>query len=231
MDLKTKGMFYGVGVGPGDPSLLTLRAAEVLDRCPVIAAPRTGGAMTALEIIRPAAELAGKQVLSLDFSMSRDPQQREADHIAMVKAILSQLEKGRDVAMIVLGDSTLYASVGQLAGPIRRAGYEVELIPGITSISAAAAVLGLALAEGETPVHILPALGDDWRTQMDQPGTKVLMKPGKRLPDVLAYLKETGRTDRSALVMDCGMEGEVRLVPFDRLPDRQSYFTLVIVKE
>ena len=231
MDLKTKGTFYGVGVGPGDPSFLTLRGAEVLGRCPVIAAPRTGGTMTALEIVRPVVDLTEKQVLPLDYSMSGDPARREAEHHAMIQAILDCLDRGRDVAMVNLGDSTLYASVNQLAGPIRQAGYPVELIPGVTSFSAASAALGEPLAEGDVPVHILSALRDDWKTWLDLPGTKVLMKPGKRLPEVLAYLKETGRTERAALVMDCGMAGEVRLVPFDRLPDRQSYFTLVIVKE
>ena len=225
------GVFYGVSVGPGDPSLLTLRAAEVLRRCPVIAAPRTGGKMTALEIVCKVIDLDGKEVLPLDFSMSRDPHRREAEHRAMAEAVLSRLAKGRDVAMVCLGDISLYASAGYLISRIRQAGHPVERIPGVTSVSAAAAVLGQSLAEESAPLRIIPALDDAWKSELDLPGTKVLMKPGRRLPDILAYLKETGRIASSALVMDCGMEGQQVIVPFDRLPERASYYTLVIVKE
>ena len=73
-----KGIFYGVGVGPGDPELLTLKAVRLLERCPVIAAPRTkGGGMLALEIASGAADLGGKTVIPLDFSMERDREKLE----------------------------------------------------------------------------------------------------------------------------------------------------------
>lgn len=226
------GKFYGVGVGPGDPSLLTLRAMEVLRRCPVLAAPRTGrGGMVALEIVRPVLDLSAKTILPLEFSMSRDPAEREHGHSVMADAVLAHLAQGRDVAMVNLGDVSLYASAGYLQRPIRAAGFETELIPGVTSCSAAAAALGRILAEGDAPLHILPALGEDWREALDLPGTKVLMKPGKRLQAIYTYLKQTDRLACSALVLNCGMEGERLIDPFTQLPDEESYFTLVIVKE
>ena len=72
--MESHGTFYGVGVGPGDPELLTLKALRTLEHCPVIAAPRTrSGEMLALDIVRQAISLEGKTILPLDFTMSRDP--------------------------------------------------------------------------------------------------------------------------------------------------------------
>ena len=232
MELSKAGTFFGVSVGPGDPSLLTLRAVEVLKRCQVIAAPRTpGGAMTALEIIRPVADLAGKEILPVPLSMAKDPTVREAEHRNMAAAVLDRLTRGQDVAMVNLGDVSLYASVSYLLAAVREAGFSACLIPGVTSYSAASAALGRVLAEGDSPLHIIPALSDGWREELELPGTKVLMKPGDRLPAIYDYLKQTNRLSRSALVCNCGMEGERLMDPFTELPGETGYFTLVIVKE
>lgn len=230
--MEEKGTFYAVAVGPGSADLLTVRALRVLTRCPVIAAPQTdGGRTAALDILRSVMPLEGKTLLPLSFSMSRDPCLRENAHRRMTEAILRHLAEGRDVGMVCLGDTAFYASVGYLAGPIRGAGYRAEFIPGVTSFSAAAAALGTALAEGERPVHIIPCLSDAWRDALDLPGTKILLKPGTRLPAILDFLKKTGRERASALAVNCGMEGEELIAPFTELPRRESYFSLVIVKE
>ena len=230
--MEENGRFYAVGVGPGDPSLLTLRAAEVLQRCPVIAAPQTaGGETAALKIASRAVDLKEKTILPLPFSMSRDPEVLAAAHASAVQAVESHLARGRDVAMLCLGDVSLYASAGAVLPALRRAGYEAELVPGVTSFSAAAAALRLELAGGDEPLHIVPVLGEDWKDSLSLPGTKVLMKPGSRLPSVFSWLAQHDLLGSSALVMNCGMEGERLLCPFDRLPEETGYFTLVIVKE
>ena len=99
------GTIYAVGVGPGDPELLTLQAANILKRCPVIAAPQTkSGQMLALDIARSALDLREKEVLPLSFTMSREPSLREESYQTTARQIEAFLQKGLDVAMVNLGD-------------------------------------------------------------------------------------------------------------------------------
>ena len=96
-----KGVFYGVGVGPGDPELLTLKALRTLERCPVIAAPRTkSGETLALDIVRRAMPLEGKTILPLEFTMSRDPAVLRASRLRAAEAIAAHLAAGLDTAML-----------------------------------------------------------------------------------------------------------------------------------
>ena len=108
---EPKGVLYGVSVGPGDPELLTLKALRTIQACPVVAAPRTkGGGMVALDIARQAADLSGKEILPLDFSMSPDPAVRAAAHAAAVQLVRARLDPGQAVAMPNLGDVSIYAT-------------------------------------------------------------------------------------------------------------------------
>lgn len=229
-----KGIFYGVGVGPGDPELLTLKAVRLLERCPVIAAPRTkSGEMLALEIASGAADLGGKTVLPLDFSMERDRAKQRASHRAAADLVEPYLAKGLDVAMLNLGDVSIYATYSYLMEIFKDRGYETVMVPGVPSFCAVAARLGVSLTEMNTALHISPggaALGE----ALDLPGTKVLMKSGRQMPAVLEALKTKGTLGNSMLVQNCGLPGEAvypdlsKAVPGE---DSMGYFATVIVKE
>ena len=224
-----KGIFYGVGVGPGDPELLTVKALRTLERCPVIAAPQTkSGEMLALDIVRRAAALEGKTILPLFFTMARDKSQQRAAHEAAADAIAAHLTAGRDVAMLNLGDVSIYATFGYIMDILRERGYEAVMIPGVPSFCAAAARLGLSLVSGETPLHIVPA-GDP--ASLELPGTKVLMKAGKRLPQVQEALTARGLLEQAAMVEDCGLPTEKLYSSMGDVPEAAGYFATVIVKE
>ena len=229
-----KGIFYGVGVGPGDPELLTLKAVRLLERCPVIAAPRTkSGEMLALEIASGAADLGGKTVLPLDFSMERDRAKQRASHRAAADLVEPYLAKGLDVAMLNLGDVSIYATYSYLMELLRERGYETAMVPGVPSFCAVAARLGISLTEMNTALHISPG-GAALRDALDLPGTKVLMKSGRQMPAVLEALASRGALGNSMLVQNCGLPGEAvypdlsKAVPGE---DSMGYFATVIVKE
>ena len=143
---KRIGTFYGVSVGPGDPELMTLQAVRRLENCPVIAAPQTPkGGMLALDIAKGAVDLSGKTILPLRFAMSLDPAVQKAAHIEAARAVKEYLDAGQDVAMLNLGDVSVYATFGYLQEILEAEGCKTVMLPGVTSFCAAAARLGQSL--------------------------------------------------------------------------------------
>lgn len=122
MELK-KGIFYGVGVGPGDPELLTIKALRVLGECPVLACPQThSGEMLALDIVRQAMDVSGKTILPLHFAMSRDEAVQRAAHEKAVDEVCRYLDQGQDVAMPNLGDVSIYSTYCYLMELVKQRG-------------------------------------------------------------------------------------------------------------
>lgn len=227
-----QGVFYGVGVGPGDPELMTLKAVRVLERCPVIAAPRTkNGEMLALRIASGAADLTGKTVVPLSFSMDRDPAVRRESHETAAETVRAFLDRGQDVAMPNLGDVSIYATCAYVMELLKDWGYETMMVPGVTSFCASAARLGVSLTEMDQGLHILPG-GADTESALDLPGTKVLMKSGRQLPAVLEALGRRGLLGSSMLVENCGLPGEAVYPDLSReTPPETGYFATLIVRE
>ena len=230
---KRIGTFYGVSVGPGDPELMTLQAVRRLENCPVIAAPQTPkGGMLALDIAKGAMELSGKTILPLRFAMSLDPAVQKAAHIEAARAVEEYLDAGQDVAMLNLGDVSVYATFGYLQEILEAEGYKTVMLPGVTSFCAAAARLGQALTGGmEQPLTIAP--GRCAAEVLAAPGAKVLMKSGRQLPETLAALADARLLSRSAMVCNCGLPNEEvwpDLADYD--PARPAgYFATILVKE
>ena len=226
---EKRGTFYAVGVGPGNPELLTLQAVRTLERCAVIAAPQTkSGRMLALEIAGGAVNLSGKTILPLLFTMSHDPAVREESYRATASLLAEELSCGHDVAMVNLGDVSVYATAYYMLDALRARGFETVMVPGVTSFSAVAAALGCSLTEMEQPLHIIPASADlDEALRM--PGTKVLMKSGSAIHESVAALERNGLLDRAELVADCGLPTEAVYRDLRDLPETVSYFATIVV--
>lgn len=226
----TNGTFYAVGVGPGDPGLLTLQAANILKRCPVIAAPQTkSGQMLALDIAQGAVDLREKEILPLSFTMSHEPALREESYQTAARQIETFLQKGLDVAMVNLGDVSIFATAYYIFAELRNDGFEAVMAPGVTSFSAVAARLGCSLTQIDAPLHIIPASADlDLALQF--PGTKVLMKSGSAIHETVQALERAGLLDRAALVADCGLPTEQVYHDLRKLPENLSYFATIIVQ-
>lgn len=227
-----KGVLYGVGVGPGDPGLLTLKTVEVITRCPVVAAPRTpGGAMTALDIASasPAVDLSGKTILPLDFAMSRDARECSALHRPAADALRPHLDAGVSVALLNLGDVSLYSSFRYVADILGPEGYPVEMVAGVPSFCAAAAALNTGLTDRATPILILPDT-DAPSDTLPPDATRIWMKSGRRLPALIADLAARGELADTMLVQNCGMKGERVLRGLEGEEVGDAYFTVVIRK-
>lgn len=229
MDMK-RGTFYAVGVGPGDPELMTAKAVRVLTACPVVAAPITkGGQMLALEIARQAVDLTEKRILPLKFTMERSEQVRREAHQTAADQIAAELDQGRDVAMLNLGDVSIYATASYMVALLKERGYETIMVPGVPSFCAVAAELGISLTEMNTPLHIIPAGGGTLEQTLELPGTKVLMKSGKRVTQVTAALRERGLS--AAMVQNCGLLGQRVYEELSEVPEDVGYFATFVVKE
>ena len=223
------GKLYGIGTGPGDPELLTIKAVRVIEMCAVIAVPQTGnGEKTAFAVVQQ--YLAGKELLECRFSMERDVAKRKAARQTAAAGIMRCLEDGKDVGFITLGDPTTYSTYMYVHEMVVGAGFEAEIIPGVTSYAAAAAALGIALCAGEETLTIV-GHSKNIDELLDAPGNKVLMKSGENLNLVLNKLKERGYGDRTKIVCRATMDGQRlynSIEEYEHSPER-GYFTVAIV--
>ncbi|HBT78264.1 MAG TPA: precorrin-2 C(20)-methyltransferase [Planctomycetaceae bacterium] len=231
-----RGKFYGIGVGPGDPELLTFKAVRTIRSCDVIAVPEPDDSeRTALHIVGE--YLHGKELLKCRFSMSRDEKKRIAQRRHVGEQICSVLETGKSVGFVTLGDPSIYSTYTYIRDIVRDHGFEVETVPGIASFSAAAAVLNVSLCEGKESLHLLPAgCEEDIERWIGLSGTKVVMKSGKNLDRVLKTLQEYGLSKQTRIVSRCTMEGERifhSIDEFDKVEQHSmpGYFSVLIVKE
>ena len=226
--MEKQGVFYAVSVGPGDPELLTRQACRVLEVCDVIAAPRTkAGRMLALDIAGGVVNMRGKTVLPLDFTMAHDAAVREESYRTAAGAIEAELTTGRDVAMVNLGDVSVYATAYYILERIRSDGFETVMCPGVTSFCAVAARLGRSLTRMDEPLHILPG-STDLNNALALPGTKVVMKSGKAIHETAEALKRHGLLANAGMVADCGLETEQVYTDLRQLPEEISYFATIV---
>lgn len=229
MDQAKKGILYGVGVGPGDPELLTVKAVRILREADVIAAPCTGsGAQAALGIA--SAYIHDKPILDCSTPMSRDRTAALAAYAGAAKRISALLEEGKTVAFLTLGDPTVYSTYFYIHRLVEERGYEARLIPGVPSFCAAAARLDMALCEGKERLLIVPAGYEDLEESLDVKANKVLMKAGRSISDLQELLRRRGELEGASLVANCGMEGEQVFPRFAEMADPTGYFSLVLVK-
>ena len=224
-----KGKLYGVGVGPGDPELLTRKAERVLGEANIVAVPDKGaGEKTALNIVSDL--VAGKELLSCPAPMVRDQSVLEASYQESADRICARLDEGRTVAFITLGDPTVYSTYIYVHKKVLARGYEAELIPGVPSFCAVAARLSTSLCEGAERLLIVPA-SHDAADCLDIRANKVFMKAGKAIGELQAQLAERGLLEHASLVANCGMEGELVCPRFADMTDGTGYFSIVLVKE
>ena len=222
-----RGHLYGVGVGPGDPELMTLKAVRCLEECEICFCPgRIPEETVAYQIaVQAVKSLKDKPLVGLELPMTKDAVRLERSHKKAVETVKAALAAGKTAVFLALGDISLYATFSYLAEPLEAAGYEVTRIPGIPSFIAAAAKGRIALASQDEEVHIIPAT---YKKDFpgDYPGTTVYMKAGKKMRQI----KEMAEEKTLLFAENIGMKEEKIEFQKENMPDAAGYYTLVIKK-
>lgn len=213
MSAKPLAELTGVGVGPGEPGLLTMEGARVLAEADVVfaPAPRTGGNSLAA-LIAAGSGLDKRKVVELPFPMTRDGAELERSWTEAAKPVVEAMEAGKKAAFATLGDPSLYSTWIYLRRAVerQRPGTKIVVVPGIMAANAAAARLGVPLAEGDERFLLLPmpdpaADLDAFLPLVDR---LAVYKIGARLPELAGWVEERGLADGAMLVSGAGLPRE-----------------------
>ncbi len=225
-----RGILYGIGVGPGDPELMTLKAVRIMKEADIIAAPGSNVEETTAYNIALGAvpEIADKEKLPVYMPMVLDKAETVKAHKEGAAAIEKLLDEGKNIAFITLGDPCIYSTLAYVEQIVKADGYETAYISGIPSFCAAAAQLGITLTQWQEPLHIIPAV-HKLNEKLTGEGNYVLMKSGSAMAQVKEILRESGKDVRMA--ENCTMENEKLYYSVDEIPDNAGYFSLIIAKD
>ena len=239
-------ILYIIGVGPGDPDLLTIKALNVLRHCPVVATPKAlaQGHSTALSIVKqamPVGEMSGKEIVELHFPMKKihlgqepDPEVLQAwqDAAARIFAILSQ---GRDVAFPTLGDPAIYSTGYYLYATMIEMHPEVrvQFVPGISAMSSCSATTRTPICLGDDMLAVIPATFSDSRLRqiLENFDTIVLMKVHRVIDHLISLLNDLNLLDKATLVERVGMADERVLADLSDIDGQVHYFSTIIVRK
>jgi precorrin-2/cobalt-factor-2 C20-methyltransferase len=236
--MSVPGKFFGIGVGPGEPGLMSVIAWEFLQRCDVIFAPRAR--TTERSVARqclPANEIPDERFREVEFTMDSD-RNRLCEHYASVaETIAAELRAGKDAAWLTIGDPMTYSTYIYTLAALKDCMPEVRYrtFPGITSYCALAAAVEFPLGESKERVLILPCPDEmpELRAAIEAHDIVVLMKIGDRLPAVLGLLREMRIAPYCALGRHVGMNDEVIHLNVDQLPPANSlgYLATMLIRK
>lgn len=222
-----KGILYGVSVGPGDPELLTLKAVRTIQACPVIAVPSNRGEKSlALSIVEGAMSLEEKEIIVLPFLMTKDAERLAESHQELAQRLMDKLDEGKDIAMLNLGDVSIYSTFSYMRELVAAAGYTVEAVAGVPSFCAVAARLGESLTTRQKPLCIIPSGYGQLDAYWELEGTKVLMKNSRQFTSIKKELERRGL--KAQAVQNCGLPDEKVGLPEE---DTISYYTTIVVRD
>lgn len=229
---------YAVGVGPGDPELLTRKAERILRSVPVICAPTASPADSsyALSIIEPLLDRKRQEVIIQVFPMRKDQAGLDEFWESAAAEVAEKVRGGRDVAFITIGDPFLYSTFLYIYRIFREKypDIPVEIVPGVSSINAAAVAAGVPLGMASERIAIIPAAFEekDLRRVLLDFDTVVLMKVSRVFDGVYALLQELELEKNAAFVSRVGSPEEEVVFDLERLLGQKlDYLSLLIVKK
>ena len=223
------GTLYGIGLGPGAPDLLTLRAARLIGAARVIAYPALAGGESFARSIAAALIPPGAAEIVIDLPMTTERTPAQAAYDRGAAAIASALDSGQDVLTLCEGDPLFYGSFMYLLARLRDR-YRVEIVPGVTSVSACTAVATLPLAARNETVTILPGPLPDTllAERLRAADAIVIMKVGRHLPRLRALDTAEGHLARATYVERATL-GSERILPLSEAPAEAPYFSMILI--
>lgn len=199
-------------MGPGDPELITLKAKRLIDEADAVFVPKSelGGKSFALSIIEGFVDPS--KIEELVFPMAKDEEVLRSHWVRAAEAVCERLSRGDKVVFVTLGDPSLYSTFNYLKREVERKcpSASIWVVPGISAPSAAAARLGLPLAERDEKVAVVPAPDDasELGSYVDSFDTVVVMKIGRKLKGLVRFLKERNLLGKASLVQRMGTPDE-----------------------
>ena len=234
--MENVGKLFGVGVGPGDPELITVKAVRVIKEADIIftAASTKNTYSLAVEIASPYIS-PSTQIERLSFPMTKNPDEVETAWIHNAKQIAGSLKQGKNAVFLTLGDPTTYSTFGYILKKMDciMPEADIETIPGITSFHAASARLNRILVEGEESLLVTSgAFGGDQIRHINGVENVAIVKAYKNIKDINKALKETGLNNRCVAVSKCGRKNEQIIENIDTLEKRApDYWTLILASK
>lgn len=237
------GTFYVIGVGPGDPELLTLKALRLLTSCQTLVVPKgyEDGNSTALAIIGQVVPLAGKEIIEIHFPMKKvrmaEAPEPEVDAAWRRAAgdILVRIRQGHDVAFPTLGDPAIYSTGFYTCQTLLDLAPESRtvIVPGVSAIGACAASAGVPLCQGDDMMAVIPATFDNRQLTevFNSFQTIVLMKVHRVMERIVRLLAELDLLDHAVLVERTAQNSERIIHDLTTVrPDELHYFSTIIVR-
>ena len=224
------GRLLGIGVGPGDPELMTVKAVRYLRNAPVVAYVSANGRPSLAREIAASHLPGGQREINLALPMQPLPPLARAAYNEGAARIGAELEQGRDVAVLCEGDPLFYGSFGQILA--RLSAYSAEVVPGVMSLSAAAAAARRPLVAGTESFLVMPATAsaEQLRARLGQSDAAAILKLGRHLRKVRRVLGEIGLLERAIYVERASgaRERVMRLIDFDD-DEEVPYFSLILL--
>ncbi|MFE4240635.1 precorrin-2 C(20)-methyltransferase [Peribacillus butanolivorans] len=235
--MSNLGTLYGLGVGPGDPELITVKAFRVIQESPVIAYPkkRKGSKSYAHRIVEVYIRPEEKEMLGLVFPMTKDQTILDREWNETVEKVWQKLYEGKDVAFVTEGDPLLYSTFIHMMKLMQELHPEVEIktVPGISSFNGSASRLGIALADGDDHVAIIPARDDyeAMKKAIEDHDAVVFIKVAKVIDLMITVLKDLDLLEKASVVTKVTSDEEVIWNLSDLEGLELEYLTLMVVRK
>lgn len=238
------GKLHIIGVGPGDPELMTLKGVRILKESLVYFVPKgkEDGSSTALAILQQVVETTGKEIIEIHFPMKKIKMGEEPDPLVKAawlktaKGVLSRLQQGKDVVFPTLGDPAIYSTGFYLCRTLLDLApdLEINIVPGVSSIGACAAETGMPLCLGDDMLAVIPATFDDERLRnvLATFDSVVLMKVYRVMDRLIPLLREMGLLEKATLVEKIGHSSQRVIKNISQTSGMDlHYFATIIIRK